>query len=170
MKKNKNNTSSNTSTSSSDARDSYLKDWELALADLEKVGALFASVGYLTFFFAANLDTLTILDINNTGRTSEETFVNGQELISIGYTLLWIVSISRYSEAIFKINNTEETVDLPAFQQLKDSYLISLFANLYRLDAFIQLYKDSLEETSNSTTTNATEESTKEAKTNNYIF
>ena len=75
-----------------------------------------------------------------------------------------------YSEAIFKINNTEETVDLPAFQQLKDSYLISLFANLYRLDAFIQLYKDSLEETSNSTTTNATEESTQEAKTNNYIF
>ncbi len=64
MKKNKNNTSSNTSTSSSDARDSYLKGWELALADLEKVGALFASVGYLTFFFAANLDTLTILDIN----------------------------------------------------------------------------------------------------------
>lgn len=168
MKKNKNNTSSNTSTSSSDAHESYLKDWELALANLEKIGALFASVGYLTFFFASNLDTLTILDINNTGRTAEETFVTGQELISIGYTLLWIVSINRYSEAIFKMNNTEETVDLPAFQQLKDSYLISLFANLYRLDAFIQLYKDSLEKTS--TTTNSTEESTQESESNSYIF
>lgn len=168
MKKNRKNRNFDASTFSSDSLESYLKNWELALADLEKIGALFASVGYLTFFSAANLDTLTILDINNTEHTAEETFVYSQELISIGYSLLWIVSMSRYSEALFKINNTEETVDLSALQQLKNSYIISLFANLYRLDAFIQLYKDSLQE--NSTSTNATEESTQKAESNNYIF
>ncbi|MBM6860561.1 hypothetical protein H9X78_08710 [Clostridium saudiense] len=102
MKKNRKNRNFDASTFSSDSLESYLKNWELALADLEKIGALFASVGYLTFFSAANLDTLTILDINNTEHTAEETFVYSQELISIGYSLLWIVSMSRYSEALFR--------------------------------------------------------------------
>lgn len=151
MKKNKNNKNYNEGASSTDALELYLKNWELALANLEKIGALFTSFGYLNFFFAANLDTLNILNVNNTGRTPEEVFIYGQELISIGYTILWIVSINRYSEELFRVNNTEESFLSPAFQQLKDSYLISLFANLYRLDAFIQIYKDSLQNDSDNT-------------------
>lgn len=162
----KNNKYSNENTSSTDARESYLKNLELALADLEKIGALFISFGYLNFFSAANLDTLNILDINNTGRTPEEVFIYGQELITIGYTILWIVSINRYSEELFRINNAEETFLLPAFQQLKESYLISLFANLYRLDAFIQIYKDSLQTDSD----NTNEDSTQKTESDTYIF
>ena len=168
MKKSKDNKNSNKITSSTDAFELYLKDLELALANLEKIGALFASFGYLTFFSAANLDTLDILNINNTGRTPEETFVYGQILISIGYTLLWIVSMNRYSEALLKLNNTEENPDLATLQQLKDSYLISLFANFYRLDAFIKLYKDSLEEDSSSNST--TESNTQETESNNFFY
>lgn len=170
MKKNKNNKNSNNRTSSDDDIESYLKNLELALANWEKIGALLASFGYLNFFFAANLDTLDILDMNDTGRTPEATFIYGQKLIAVGYTILWVVSLNRYSEELFRIKNTEEAFLSPAYQQLKDSYLISLFANLYRLDAFTQLYKDSLRESSNSSSTNDTEESDQESKTNDNFL
>ena len=75
--------------------DKYIIEFEVGLANMEKVGVAFLVAGYSNYIYAANLDILDAQDRNNTGETSEEAFLFSQKLVLLGYTLLWIVSSQR---------------------------------------------------------------------------
>ena len=116
--------------------DRYIMNFEVSLANMEKVGVAFLVAGYSNYIYAANLDILDAQDRNNTGQTSEETFLFSQKLVLLGYILLWIVASGRVN--IKDVSNIYrgENNDLVAYQNVANSYLISVFANLLRLEAF----------------------------------
>ena len=147
MKK-KHNTTNKDTTNSNDNLDNYLEELDLTLANLEKIGAIFLSLGYYTISIGANLDALEILKINNTGESPEKTFFYGQSLTVIGYILLWIVSINRINVNILKNQYTDAHINLSPYRKLSSAYSLSVFANLIRLDAFAELYYASLNENS----------------------
>ncbi|WP_252246981.1 hypothetical protein [Clostridium sp. ZBS4] len=129
----------NNSKNSTDNIESFLKNLDIALPNLEKIGAVLLTIGYSTFLSAANLDIADSLDANNSGVVPFSVFVSGQKLNLIGYTILWIVSAERVKEAQFKINNTDEDINLNAFLGIEFSYLLSIYANFIRLQSFLQL-------------------------------
>ena len=76
----------------------YIKNLDISLAQTEQLGIIFIIFGYLEFFNGADIDILESLEINYTGKSPDEITLLGQELIFIGYILLWIVSIDRVNE------------------------------------------------------------------------
>ena len=133
-----------TSTNSNNDIEEYIKNAEISLANLEKVGALFLSIGYFSFFIGANLDILDILDINDTGRSPDKTFFEGQSVTVIGYSLLWIVAKNRVDVDILKKKYTGDSEGTLPHEKLAAAYSISIFANLLRLESFWYLYELSL--------------------------
>ena len=129
----------NNSENSSDNIDAFLKELDITLPNLEKIGAALASIGYSIFLNAANLDIADALDLNNSDIVPFNIFVSGQKLILIGYTILWIVSSKRLEEQKFRVDNTDEDIDLNLFLAVKISYLLSIYANVFRLQAFLLL-------------------------------
>ncbi|WP_148321542.1 hypothetical protein [Paraclostridium bifermentans] len=129
--------------------DRYIMNFEVSLANMEKVGVAFLVAGYSNYIYAANLDILDAQDRNNTGQTSEETFLFSQKLVLLGYILLWIVASGRVN--IKDVSNIYrgENNDLVAYQNVANSYLISVFANLLRLEAFNKLNEDEIQERKN---------------------
>ena len=129
--------------------DRYIMNFEVSLANMEKVGVAFLVAGYSNYIYAANLDILDAQDRNNTGQTSEETFLFSQKLVLLGYILLWIVASGRIN--IKDVSNIYrgENNDLVAYQNVANSYLISVFANLLRLEAFNKLNEDEIQERKN---------------------
>ena len=129
--------------------DRYIMNFEVSLANMEKVGVAFLVAGYSNYIYAANLDILDAQDRNNTGQTSEETFLFSQKLVLLGYILLWIVASGRVN--IKDVSNIYrgENNDLVAYQNVANSYLISVFANLLRLEAFNKLNEDEIQEEKN---------------------
>lgn len=119
--------------------DYFLKKLDITLPNLEKIGATLLVIGYSTFLNAANLDISDALNINNSNITPFNIFVSGQKLILIGYTILFIVSSKRLEEQILRVKNDNENIPLNLFYKIKISYLISLYANILRLQAFLQL-------------------------------
>ena len=129
--------------------DRYIMNFEVSLANMEKVGVAFLVAGYSNYIYAANLDILDAQDRNNTGQTSEETFLFSQKLVLLGYILLWIVASGRVNiKAVSNIYRGENN-DLVAYQNVANSYLISVFANLLRLEAFNKLNEDEIQERKN---------------------
>ena len=127
----------------------YIINFEVNLGNMEKVGVAFLVAGYSNYIYAANLDILDAQDRNNTGQTSEETFLFSQKLVLLGYILLWIVASGRVN--IKDVSNIYrgENNDLVAYQNVANSYLISVFANLLRLEAFNKLNEDEIQERKN---------------------
>ena len=127
----------------------YIINFEVNLGNMEKVGVAFLVAGYSNYIYAANLDILDAQDINNTGVTSEEVFLFSQKLVLLGYILLWIVASRRAN--IKDVSNIYrgENNDLVAYQNVANSYLISVFANLLRLEAFNKLNEDEIQERKN---------------------
>ena len=125
--------------------DKYIVEFEVGLANMEKVGVAFLVAGYSNYIYSSNLDILDAQDRNNTGETSEEAFLFSQRLVLLGYTLLWIVSLQR--TYIKELSNTYigENNDIIAYQKVADSYLISIFANTMRLQAFDKLNIDEIQ-------------------------
>ena len=119
--------------------DQFIKNLGLSLADLEKLGAVLLSVGYLYYVNSAQVDTLEILDIYNGNETPEQIIVNGQRLVLLGYITLYIVSLKRLEENEFLNSVQESNINLTPYEAVSISYLISIFANLLRLNAFIQI-------------------------------
>ena len=122
--------------------DKYITSVEVSLGNMEKVGVAFLVAGYSNYIYAANLDILDAQDRNNTGETSEEAFLFSQKLVLLGYILLWIVASGRVN--IKDVSNIYrgENNDLAAYQNVSHSYLISVFANILRFEAFNKLYED----------------------------
>lgn len=119
--------------------DEYIKELELSLGNMEKIGVAFLLAGYANYIFAANLDILEALDKNNTGQSPEEAFVFGQKLVVLGYTLLFIVASKRiYLKSLSNTYEGDEE-NLNPYYVVANSYLLSGFANLMRLQAFIDI-------------------------------
>lgn len=114
----------------------YIMELEVSLGNIEKVAIAFLVAGYANYIYAANLDILDAQDKNNTGDTPEEVFLFSQKLVLIGYVIIWIVASKRvYAKGLSNIYE-EEKNDLVAYQNVADSYLMSIFANSLRLQAF----------------------------------
>lgn len=126
--------------------DQFIKNLGLNLADLEKLGAALLSIGYLYYVNSAQVDTLEILDIYNGNETPEQIIVNGQRLVLLGYITLYIVSVKRLEEKDFLNSVNESNINIAPYEAVSISYLISVFANLLRLDAFIQIQNTENEE------------------------
>lgn len=127
----------------------YIMKFEVNLGNMEKVGVAFLVAGYSNYIYAANLDILDAQNRNNTGQTSEEAFLFSQKLVLLGYILLWIVASQRvYAKDLSNTYMREEN-DLAAYQNVANSYLISIFANFIRLEAFNKLNEDEIQEEKN---------------------
>ncbi|WP_242984719.1 hypothetical protein [Clostridium taeniosporum] len=72
------NTKKNNNT---DNIETYLKNLDITLPNLEKIGAALVSIGYSIFLSAANLDIADALDINNSEISPFSIFLSGQKLI-----------------------------------------------------------------------------------------
>lgn len=126
--------------------DQFIKNLGLNLADLEKLGAALLSLGYLYYINSAQVDTLEVLGISNGNETPEQIIVNGQRLVLLGYITLYIVSVKRLEEKDFLNSVNESNINIAPYEAVSISYLISVFANLLRLDAFIQIQNTENEE------------------------
>lgn len=119
--------------------DQFIKNIGLNLAGFEKLGAALLSLGYLYYINSAQVDTLEVLGISNGNETPEQIIVNGQRLVLLGYITLYIVSVKRLEEKEFLNSVKESNINISPYEAVSISYLISVFANLLRLDAFIQI-------------------------------
>lgn len=114
----------------------YIKNLDISLAQTEQLGIIFIIFGYLEFFNGADIDILESLEINYTGKSPDEITLLGQELIFIGYILLWIVSIDRVNEKSLRNAKNNNNFHISAYIQIADSYLLSVIAHFIRLQAF----------------------------------
>ena len=125
--------------------DKYIIEFEVSLANMEKVGVAFLVAGYSNYIYATNLDILDAQNRNNTGKTSEEAFLFSQKLVLLGYILLWIVALRRtYVKELSNIYRDEKN-DITAYQNVASSYLISIIANAMRLQAFNTLNNEEVQ-------------------------
>ena len=125
--------------------DKYIIEFEVSLANMEKVGVAFLVAGYSNYIYATNLDILDAQNRNNTGKTSEEAFLFSQKLVLLGYILLWIVALRRtYVKELSNIYRDEKN-DITANQNVASSYLISIIANAMRLQAFNTLNNEEVQ-------------------------
>lgn len=125
--------------------DKYIIEFEVSLANMEKVGVAFLVAGYSNYIYATNLDILDAQNRNNTGKTSEEAFLFSQKLVLLGYILLWIVTLRRtYVKELSNIYRDEKN-DITAYQNVASSYLISIIANAMRLQAFNTLNNEEVQ-------------------------
>lgn len=125
--------------------DKHIIEFEVSLANMEKVGVAFLVAGYSNYIYATNLDILDAQNRNNTGKTSEEAFLFSQKLVLLGYILLWIVALRRtYVKELSNIYRDEKN-DITAYQNVASSYLISIIVNSMRLQAFNTLNNEEVQ-------------------------
>lgn len=119
----------------------YIKNLDISLAQTEQLGIIFIIFGYLEFFNGADIDILESLEINYTRKSPDEITLLGQELIFIGYILLWIVSIDRVNEKSLRNAKNNNNFHISAYIQIADSYLLSVIAHFIRLQAFYEVVR-----------------------------
>ena len=119
----------------------YIKNLDISLAQTEQLGIIFIIFGYLEFFNGADIDILESLEINYTGKSPDEITLLGQELIFIGYILLWIVSIDRVNEKSLRNAKNNNNFHISAYIQIADSYLLSVIAHFIRRQAFYEVVR-----------------------------
>lgn len=108
MKDKKNTTNSNETSDSNETSENnnnfeqLIKQQDIDLANLEKIGLFFLLYGYSIFVVGANLDILEALDRNNTGYIPDSVTLYGQKLVLTGYILLFIVASKRVAEKAFR--------------------------------------------------------------------
>ena len=121
--------------------DSLLDGIDIDLANLEKIGAFFLVIGYSNFIPAANLDILETLNINNTNVSSISLFILGQKVVLLGYTILLIVALRRTNNKSSRNTILNENSSITAYNKIIYSYILSVLANLIRLEAFYEISK-----------------------------
>lgn len=119
----------------------FLNGIDIDLVDLEKIGAFFLIVGYANFIPAANLDILETLDINNTNVSSISVFLLGQKIVLLGYTILLIVALRRTNNKSSRNTILNENSSINAYNKIIYSYILSVLANLIRLEAFYEIFE-----------------------------
>ena len=124
----------------SEELEEYLKQLDLYLANLEKLGALLLCLGYSLYIKSAQVDILEIINEDfEPPESPRQILVNGQQHILLGYIVLYVVAVKRLNEKILINSFAEEPVSLIPYKHVIESYLISVFANYQRLRAFQEL-------------------------------
>ena len=149
--KNYENETEKESSTTEECLDNYINNSNISLSNLEKVGAFLLSLGYSLFLIGAALDIAETLETNNTGVSPSDVFLYGEQLILIGYIILWGVASNRVNLEIFISNNTDENVFLSPYNKVAFSYALSVVANAIRLEGFAEL--DYINNNSESSTT-----------------
>jgi hypothetical protein len=117
----------------------FIRNLDINLAELERTGATFISIGYAFFAYAANVDIHDLLTNNNTDVASARITLQGQQLVLLGYIFLWVVATKRVYSRNLRNTHMEETINVSPYVKLSNSYLLSTFANTLRLEAFTEI-------------------------------
>ena len=117
----------------------YIRKLDFDTERLETLAASLNALGYLLIAYGAKIDIYDIVTNNEVDTTSAEVTVLGQLIIVIGYILLWIVSTRRVYARVLRNEYLEETNFVSSYKKLETSYLLSVFANLVRLEAFYEI-------------------------------
>ena len=121
--------------------DKFLKNIDISLAELEKAGTLFIIFGYSNLFYSADLDILETKGINNTNTLPSEATYKGQQYVVLGYILLWIVATKRLQQVKEKNKYKKHKKPIYPYESVSNAYLVSVFANLSRLNSFNNINK-----------------------------
>ena len=119
--------------------DEFLKNVDISLSELEKAGTIFIIFGYSNLFYSADLDILETKGINNTNILPSESTFRGQQFVVLGYILLWIVATKRLQQIEKKNKYKKDKKSVSPYQLVANAYLVSVFANLSRLNAFNEI-------------------------------
>jgi hypothetical protein len=117
----------------------YIRKLDFETQRLEILGASLNALGYLIICYGANIDIYDIITNNEVDITSAEVTLFGQIIIVIGYSILWIVSIRRVYSRKLRNKYLDENNYIPAYVKLESAYILSVFSNLLRLEAFYEI-------------------------------
>lgn len=117
----------------------YIRNLSLELADLEILGSSFLIAGYFNLIIAANIDKIDVLSENNEEKSNEESTLRptllafiGETIILEGLIILSIVAIKRVKQK--QLESSGES--LSPYEKLADAYILSVAANIARVEAF----------------------------------
>lgn len=117
----------------------YIRSLDYDTARLESLGASLNALGYLIISYGAKIDICDILTNNEVDVTSADVTLFGQLIVVVGYSILWVVSIRRVYTREIRNEYLDENNRISSYEKLKSAYLISVFANLLRLEAFYEI-------------------------------
>lgn len=117
----------------------YIRKLDFETEKLEILGASLNALGYLIICYGAKIDIYDIITNNEVDITSAEVTVFGQLIIVIGYSILWVVSIRRVYARELRNEYLDENNFIPSYKKLESAYILSVFANLLRLEAFYEI-------------------------------
>lgn len=116
--------------------DEYLKNMDISIANLEKVGTTFLSIGYAIFFYGADLDIKEAIEDSEDLIPTDEITLFGQGLVLTGYVVLYIVNRRRIQEKKLLNKYTDDDILLWPYLLITNAYLLSIFANYLRYIGF----------------------------------
>lgn len=117
----------------------YIRNSDLSIGQAEILGANLNALGYLIIAYGAKIDICELLNDETNSDAAFRTFLLGQSIIALGYSILWVVSLNRLKTKVLENDYLEMQNSLNAYRKVEISYLISLFANFIRLEAFYEL-------------------------------
>lgn len=117
----------------------YIKNSDLSIGQAEILGATLNSLGYLIIAYGAKIDIYELLNDETNSDAAFRTFLFGQSIIALGYSILWVVSLNRLKTKRLENDYLERQNSLNAYRKVEISYLLSAFANFLRLEAFYEL-------------------------------
>lgn len=117
----------------------YIRKLDFETEKLEVLGASLNALGYLIICYGAKIDIYDIITNNEIDITSAEVTLFGQLIVVIGYSILLVVSIRRVYSRKLRNEYLDENNFIPSFKKLESAYLLSVFANLLRLEAFYEI-------------------------------
>lgn len=121
---------------------SFIDNFDINIAEMEKVGSLLLILGYSNFFFGAQADIEETVRENYHEINPDKITLFGQELVLTGYVCLFIVALKRYWEKTLRVTSSNTNVDLSPYIAITDSYFLSVIANSVRLENFYKLTVD----------------------------
>ncbi|MDY2629897.1 MULTISPECIES: hypothetical protein [unclassified Clostridium] len=117
----------------------YIRKLDFETQRLEILGTSLNALGYLIICYGAKIDIYDIITNNEVDINSAEVTLFGQIIIVIGYSILWVVSIRRVYSRKLRNEYLDEKNYIPAYTKLEFSYILSVFSNLLRLEAFYEI-------------------------------
>ena len=115
--------------------ESYYKNLNISIANLEKLGVTILITGYLLFIYSSDVE---IGEIITDEEAPADILYLGQTLVAIGYFILLVVSENRTTEDFLNILGE----NINARKKVTLSYMLSLIANIIRLQGFYELVND----------------------------
>lgn len=118
--------------------ESYYKNLNISIANLEKLGVTILITGYLLFIYSSDVEIGEIITDEEANISPADILYFGQTLVAIGYFILLVVSENRTTEDFLNILGE----NINARKKVTLSYMLSLIANIIRLQGFYELAND----------------------------